>query len=93
MQTKTRIWSEGQGGQIGQIFAHWVLFYFWAFENLDSSPHFWPTFFKVVYLFLRKIASATFWAIFAHTHLVTLPKAKFCKQKKSSWQVKTAPGF
>jgi hypothetical protein len=63
---------------LGHFFAHWAIENFGKFfENKNSkkkNTNFWVTFIteRNCALILTKMASATFWAIFFQTHLVTL---------------------
>jgi predicted membrane protein len=63
-----------QGDQTGRIFANLVIVYSGQFvENFKSRPSF-NCFFHIkrYVLISTKLCWATFWAIFATTHLVTL---------------------
>jgi hypothetical protein len=74
----------GQGDQIGIFFAHWEIVSFGQFcENYKSSPNFWANFFRRKSNLDKKMGWATFWAIFAQTHLVTLIEEKFSKLLRS----------
>jgi hypothetical protein len=75
---KSLILGEGQGDQIGRIFACWAIGYFWwLFENERRRKNNWATGFqRKSYLLIvpKKMGWASFWATFSKTCLVTLER-------------------